>query len=135
MPKAALILSAAAIISSGFGFTGCGSGPCPAGPPIATDDRAITGPATPVGLAITANDDACGAALLDVRSIDLDPSTPGTQLSLWTDQGSYMRDDLGDVHFVPAQGFSGEAMTSYTIADSDGLVSAPARILVTVRAD
>ena len=82
-----------------------------------------------------ANDEACGAASLDVHSVDLDPSTPGAQLSITTDQGGYMLDDFGEVHFVPARGFSGQAMTPYTIADSDGLVSAPALILVTVEAD
>ncbi|HMF43010.1 MAG TPA: Ig-like domain-containing protein [Polyangia bacterium] len=135
MFKAALILPAAAIISFAFAFTGCGSQQCPAGPPIAADDRAITGPEMPVALPIVVNDDACGTAALDLQAIDLDPSAPGMQLSITTDQGGYMLDNLGDVHFVPAAGFSGEAMTTYTIADSDGQVSAPARILVTVQAD
>jgi hypothetical protein len=134
MSKAALTLPAAAILFASIVATGCGP-QCTAGPPLADDDRAITTRGTPVGLSILANDVACGATSLDLHSLDLDPTTPGTQLSITTDAGGYMLDCLGDVRFVPAHCFSGEATTPYTIADSDGQVSQPARILVTVKAD
>ncbi|HXU04918.1 MAG TPA: hypothetical protein VN903_28345, partial [Polyangia bacterium] len=72
-------------------------------------------------------------ASLDADSIDLDPSTPGTQRSVMTNEGGYMLGLLGDVTFVPADGFLGDAAIRYTITDSDGLVSEPAHILVTVQ--
>jgi mannan endo-1,4-beta-mannosidase len=131
MRKTVLIVSTATLLAA-FAFAGCGTR-CPSGPPIATDDRAITGRATPVGLPIIANDDAYGKASLDADSIDLDPSTPGTQRSVMTNEGGYMLGLLGDVTFVPADGFLGDAAIRYTITDSDGLVSEPAHILVTVQ--
>jgi hypothetical protein len=134
MSKAALTLSTAAIAFAAFAFAGCGR-ECPSGPPVASDDLAITGMNKPVGMPIVANDTACGTTSLDIHSLDLDPATPGTQLSIMTKAGGYMLDCTGDVHFVPADGFMGEATTPYTIADTDGQVSEPAHIIVTVQAD
>lgn len=103
------------------------------GLPVADDDRATTDQETPVSFALTANDITYGQASLDVASLDLDPATPGRQDRIATAFGNYVVDGMGNVSFTPAPGFSGEASTPYTIADSLGRVSGPARIIVTVK--
>jgi hypothetical protein len=128
-----MIRRLAVLLLASFAIVGCGP-ECPGGPPLAADHRATTAPGTAVGLSLVEYAGVCGAAL-DMAALDLDPTMPGAQPSITTDAGSYMLDSRGDVWFLPAPGFSGEATTAYTIGDMEGQVSDPARIVVTVNAD
>jgi len=125
-PAATLLLAAVAVGACG--------GEVATDPPVAADDRAATAPDTQVALSLITNDVADPPATLDVASLDLDPATPGAQWRITTDAGRYLLDCTGDVLFIPAPGFTGVAATPYTVADSLGRVSAPARIVVTVEA-
>ena len=114
-------------------IAGCDSDDATAGAPLAADDSATTDRDAPLGLSLIANDVAVAPAVLDPASLDLEPATPGAQQYLLTSAGEFFLDCLGDVRFVPAAGFSGEATAEYTIADDLGRRAAPARIVITVR--
>lgn len=134
MARIVPILSTTALLVACFAIVGCGSESL-AGAPVAGDDRAITGRDTPIVLPLLVNDEATSPSTLDVGSLDLDPAAAGIQQHRTTEAGDYLLDCLGDVRFVPTPGFRGEATAPYTIADSLGEVSAPARIIITVEAD
>ena len=138
MCRATSTLATTALVIATIVAAGCGSESapeCPAGPPIAADDRGLTARGTPVGLSLVANDVACGGASLAIGSLDLDPATAGAQQWLTTDAGGFLLDCTGDVWFSPMPDFRGDAALTYTITDSEGQVSAPARVVVTVGAD
>jgi mannan endo-1,4-beta-mannosidase len=101
--------------------------------PVADDDLATTTESIPVTLAVTTNDITYGRASLDLASLDLDPATPGVQQGIITAFGSYAAQPGGNVLFMPAPGFTGQASTPYTVADSLGRVSAPAKLIITVK--
>jgi uncharacterized delta-60 repeat protein/gliding motility-associated-like protein len=64
--------------------------------------------------------------------VDLDPSTPDVIDSLFISPalGKFTVDSLGYVTYTPFQGFDGSGSITYTIRDSHGLVSLPAKIYV-----
>jgi len=101
-------------------------------PPSAVDDNAMT----PVDAAVTFNviaNDSDSDGSLDPAGVDLDPSTAGIQTSFTvTGQGSFASDGGGNVTFTPVAGFSGVAVSSYTIRDDLGAESNSAALTVTV---
>lgn len=101
--------------------------------PVADNDLASTPNSTPVAVNVAANDITYGGVPLDLKSIDLDPSTPGQQTSFTTAFGVYQLQPGGIVHFQPASAcVSGSVSTPYTIKDSKDRTSNPANIIVTV---
>ena len=101
--------------------------------PIADNDQASTPNNTPVTLNITSNDITYQGVPLDLRSIDLDPATPGRQTTATTAFGTYNLLSGGNVSFMPASAcVSGSVSTPYLIKDDLGRPSAPANIIVTV---
>jgi mannan endo-1,4-beta-mannosidase len=103
-------------------------------PPIADELAASTTIGKPVTLNVIAGAVAYGEASLVPSTIDLDPSMPGRQTEFVTAQGTFRLDPTGDgrVVFTPAPGAMGVARATYTVEDSEGRVSAPATITVTV---
>jgi len=67
-----------------------------------------------------------------LSSIDFDPTTPGTQSSLTSDEGTWTVDPNGAVTFAPAPGFEGTATVPYAVEDDDGNISEVSSISVTV---
>ncbi len=126
--------SGAVLLLSAVSIGACGAGES-VDSPVAASDWATTQPDTQVVLSLVANDFARPPATLDLTSLDLEPARPGAQSETTTDAGFYLLNCTGDVLFIPAPGFTGVAAASYTIADSLGQVSTPARIVVNVRAD
>ncbi len=110
-------------------------------PPVAVDDSAITQINTPVDLHILSNDNDSDGSV-SVYSVDLDPATPGQQMTHVVDgQGTFsfpppdvtaagVRGNI--VTFTPATDFTGTATASYTVNDDDGAFSNAATITVEV---
>ena len=99
--------------------------------PIGDGDFTSTFVNQDVSFSVVANDMAFGDATLDLKTLDLDPSTSGIQSTYVTDAGTFTAAD-GIVTFSPApdQMYAGQAQ--YTIADSTGRVTDPIRIAVAV---
>ena len=102
--------------------------------PVADNDTVSTPNLTPVTLNVTSNDITYGSGVvIEPRTIDLDPSTPGQQVAYSTALGTYTVQSGGNVNFIPASAcVSGNASTPYTVGDSRGRTSNPADIVVTV---
>jgi mannan endo-1,4-beta-mannosidase len=101
--------------------------------PVADNDLVSTANNVPVTVDVATNDITYDNTRLNFKSIDLDPSTPGVQSTITTSLGTYSLQSGGNVNFQPASTcVSGTASTPYTIKDSDGRVSNPADIEVTV---
>ena len=111
--------------------------------PVANDDSASTNPLVPVTFSLSGNDTP--AATLDLTSILLDASGPGTRtlsnggrtLTV-LGEGVYTVNPLNDgtVIFTPATGFNnGTSTAKYTIKDTNGVSSNVANILVSVPAN
>lgn len=101
--------------------------------PVADNDLATTPNMTPVTLKPASNDITYNDVPIDPRTIDLDPSTPGRQVSLMTAFGAYSLQGGGAVHFQPASAcVSGSVSTPYMIKDDRGRISDPANLVVTV---
>ncbi len=90
----------------------------------------------PVVIDFTNNDSDLEDGTIDPDTIDLDPTSPGQQTTLTVPgQGTFNYDPTTDtLTFTPEPGFAGTVSISYTITDSNGLVSAPATITVTITA-
>ncbi|GHF52103.1 putative repeat protein (TIGR01451 family) [Deinococcus metalli] len=101
-------------------------------PPVANNDAAGTNPLVPVTFSVTNND----TGPVDPSTVDLDPSTAGTQTTFTdTGKGTYTVDSSGNVTFTPAAGFtSGTSSIPYTVKDYLGVSSNVATISVTVPA-
>lgn len=104
-------------------------------PPVARDDRAVTGPGQPVTVPVTANDeDPNDPAVVG------DPNRPGDPPAV-SGPGAVTPAGAGTVTcgptsctFSPAAGFTGVARFSYTVVDS-GKLSAGATVEVFVDPD
>lgn len=106
---------------------------CPNIPPVANNDSDNTLENVSVVISnITANDtDEDGT--INIASIDLDPTTPGQQLSIITAAGSWSADTTsGAVTFTPEIGYIGQTSISYIVNDNDSAASNEATITVTV---
>lgn len=96
--------------------------------PTANDDAASTPINTPIpAIDVLGNDSAVPPATLPASdsTVDLDPATPG---------GAFTVNPDGTVRFEPTPGFTGTVTVPYGVIDSQGVVSAPSSITVTVTA-
>jgi fimbrial isopeptide formation D2 family protein len=102
-------------------------------PPRANDDSRTTPLDTPVTFSITGNDTASNPYNVVPSTVDLDPSTPAVETSRTVPEGTFVVNGVGEVTFTPNPGFSGKVTEiTYTVLDSTGQKSNPARINVTV---
>jgi uncharacterized delta-60 repeat protein/gliding motility-associated-like protein len=104
-------------------------------PPDAFDDKVILtqGVNNQVVIDALANDAAYTGHLVP-SSTDLDPATPGLQNTYVSPAiGSFYLDSLGNVVYTPFLGFIGTGQIEYTVTDSKGLTSKPAKITITVK--
>ena len=93
-------------------------------PPVATSDQALTQINTPITVPdVTANDtDRDG--MVDASTVDLNPGTPGQQLTFTVGtQGVFTADHNGNMTFVPEPGYAGTLSITYTVSDDGGVVS------------
>ncbi|MDB5272304.1 MAG: large protein [Chitinophagaceae bacterium] len=103
--------------------------------PVASDDdvELIQGLNKEVDIAVLANDQAYTGRIVPYL-IDLDPSTTAIDSVYFSSAlGAFKTDRSGVVHYIPFQGLVGSGEINYTITDSRGDVSAPAKITVTVK--
>ena len=102
-----------------------------ASPPVAVNDSSLDNPPGPVTLNVTDNDSDLDNNLLP-NTVDLDPSTPGRQISLTVPgEGTWFVDSFGNVTFSPQPGFTHDPTPiTYTVSDGTGLVSNPATITI-----
>jgi mannan endo-1,4-beta-mannosidase len=100
-------------------------------PPVAGYQWATAAFGEPVTLDVVANDVAYGGATIDFSTIDLDPNTPGQQMSLTVDGGVFNVVN-GTIQFTPNPGYAGTAQGSYTVADSNSQLSNVGYLFVTV---
>jgi outer membrane protein OmpA-like peptidoglycan-associated protein len=98
--------------------------------PLANNDVASTPKNTPITVDVLANDNSINGNLIP-SSIDFDTNTSGIQSTLTTQQGKWSVID-GNVHFVPAANFSGNAQLNYTVTDDLGKISNIASLSVNV---
>ena len=99
--------------------------------PIANDDVNSTLEEVPVLTLVPGNDTDSDGQVLPY-TVDLDPTTVGTQSIFTTAEGEWMTNNLGNVRFEPAQDFVGLASVDYIIYDNAGLVSNVATLTITV---
>jgi outer membrane protein OmpA-like peptidoglycan-associated protein len=97
---------------------------------LANNDAATTFQNTPITLSVLGNDVVTNGEF-NKTSIDLDPSKPGIQTKLITEQGTWSAKD-GMVTFVALPTFTGNTQIYYTVSDNKGNVSNSAAINVNV---
>ena len=101
--------------------------------PVADNYEATTPNNTPITMDVASSDITYQHVPLNLKSIDLDPSTPGKQTTFTDAFGNYVVQSGGNVNFTPASVcVSGNVSTPYTIKDDRGRNSNPANIVVTV---
>ena len=108
--------------------------------PLATDDSGATQPVTPISVAILANDTPAGGNSLLPGSVDLDPSSAGSQdTTRTTAEGSWIVDAAGLLTFTPTsdyngsgRAFTGAASLNYTVAGSGNVLSNVAKVTIVV---
>jgi gliding motility-associated-like protein len=99
--------------------------------PVAMNDNATTNEDTPVTFNVTSNDtDVDGT--INAGTVDLDPTTAGTQNTFSNAAGSWSVNATGNVTYTPTLNFSGTASITYRVNDSSGATSNTATITVTV---
>lgn len=102
-------------------------------PPVAGGQWATTPMNTPVTLNPAQNDVAYAGVTIDPATIRPDPATPGRLPSIPVYGGTFTVAGPA-VELSPAAGFNGTAHGSYAIAGSNGTLSNPAYLFVTVPA-
>lgn len=108
--------------------------------PIAVADNVTTSQGVSVSINVSTNDSDPSGGVLNVASVDLDPSTPAIDTFLNVNgEGTWSVNSSGVVTFTPIPFFTGVATRPYTIKDNytlDGspvpATSNPANISVTV---
>ena len=93
-------------------------------PPVAVDDAASTAAGATVVIDVRANDTDAGGTI-DPESVAVIASPVSGQIVVNPD---------GTVTYTPNPGFTGNDSFTYTVADNQGAVSAPATVTVTVTA-
>lgn len=99
--------------------------------PVATNDNATVAPDTLASIDLSDNVSDANNDIV-IGTIDLDPSTPGIQTSLSTNDGEWSVNAAGTVTFDPIASFEGTTSIPYTISDDNGNVSVNAVVSVTV---
>jgi gliding motility-associated-like protein len=102
--------------------------------PEANEDNAVMiyGQQTKITFNVLSNDESY-AGSLEASLIDLDPSTQEIDhIYLSSSLGYFEADTTGLITYIPFSGFIGSGFITYTIRDSKGSVSAPAKIAVEV---
>jgi len=99
--------------------------------PVAVNDNATTNEDNAVTFSVTQNDTDLDG-IINVATVDLDPSTPAEDESRTTAEGVFTVNNLGAVTFTPVANFNGTSTITYTVKDNDGAVSNAAQIVVTV---
>ncbi|MEN9973078.1 MAG: hypothetical protein RIS20_1425 [Bacteroidota bacterium] len=96
----------------------------------ANNDDVTTFQNTPISINVLENDLSANGGF-NAASIDLDPTKPGIQSTMTTEQGTWSAKD-GIVTFVALPTFTGNATINYTVSDNNGKVSNSASIRVNV---
>ena len=96
----------------------------------ANNDVATTFQNTPINVSVLDNDVATKGGF-NKASLDLDPTKPGIQTTVTTEQGTWSAKD-GIVTFVALTTFTGNASINYTVSDNNGKVSNSASISLNV---
>ncbi|MCC3156711.1 DUF11 domain-containing protein [Hymenobacter sp. 15J16-1T3B] len=97
--------------------------------PVATNDAAVTAPATPVTLTVTSND----LNSIDAATVALNGLAAGSTTAVAVTGGTFQFLSNGQVQFTPTAGFTGIATVPYTVNNTSGVSSNTAFISVEVR--
>ncbi|MDA5094651.1 Ig-like domain-containing protein [Aliiroseovarius sp. KMU-50] len=103
--------------------------------PVATDDSATTGENTAVVIDVLANDSDVEDGAPDATSVEIENADDASgKLKTVVGEGIWSVDSVtGEITFTPETGYTGPVTPiSYTVADSDGLRSAPANVSVSI---
>jgi hypothetical protein len=99
--------------------------------PVANNDVASTNENTPVNIDILNND--TDDTSIAAGTVDLDPSTPGQQLTRTVTGGSFSF-AAGELTLTPSADYNGPVTVTYTVDDSEGATSNIASVNVSVAA-
>jgi hypothetical protein len=98
-------------------------------PPRAGNDTTTAVQHANVTLNILNNDsDADGT--IDSSSVDIDLITSGVQHTLNNAEGEWSLDNFGNLHYIPASGYNGNATLTYKVKDNEGNVSNTATVFI-----
>ncbi|HEY0785508.1 MAG TPA: cellulase family glycosylhydrolase [Acidobacteriaceae bacterium] len=100
--------------------------------PVADDQWATTTLNTPTALNPFQNLLSYGNATIQTGSLDLDPATPGQQTSVHPYGGTFTLSGTS-VKFTPDNNFNGQAITPFTVRDSNNNISNIAYLYATVK--
>ncbi len=103
-------------------------------PPTAADDEVSSCVGQPFFIDVTRNDRSNNVGgVINKGSVDLDPGQAGTQpFFTIAGQGTFSVNNEGIVSFTREPGFTGTAVSSYTVRDTYGAQSAPAFLRFTI---
>ncbi|PWQ95060.1 beta strand repeat-containing protein [Leucothrix arctica] len=92
--------------------------------PVAVDDSAanlgVPSPTNPTTLPLVGGNDSDADGTIDPATVDLDPTTAGTDASFTNGDGTYAVDGAGNVTFTPNATLAGNpAPISYTVNDNE----------------
>ena len=109
-------------------------------PPIAVDDTVTSSTMASTGGIVMINvidmSDSDPDSLIDLTSVDLDPSTPGIDSTFTNDDGTYTVDATGVVTFTPVDGLrTSPTPIGYTVNDIFGNTSNVAMINISFAAE
>ena len=101
------------------------------GAPIAHNDESTINEDELIILNVLENDNS-GDLVIDIASVDLDPSIPGIQQSYTNSDGIWSVDGNGNLAFTPSVNFNGDAHLFYTVNDTTGSTSNIALVTIHV---
>jgi|GEM_PF-2771206 len=101
-------------------------------PPVTKPVTLTTTYNTPISFSLISSITVTDTSL-NLKTIDLDPSTAGIQTSVSVAGGQFHVDSVGKVTFTPTNLFTGTAIIFYTISDNNGCLSDTSKIQVTVQ--
>ncbi|MFT5580832.1 MAG: putative repeat protein (TIGR01451 family)/gliding motility-associated-like protein [Psychromonas sp.] len=99
--------------------------------PIVVDDIVETLEDVAVAFSITDNDSDTDGTI-NTSSVDLNPSSPGFQKSMFVADGTWRIATNGEITFSPAENYCGVVSLNYTVNDNEGATSNIATITVTI---